>query len=160
MFRDVIASVSEAIHRATRKKAWIASAFARRASADAVVASAFARRRASTDRSAPRNDGWEAHLRDPAARFARVVRKPSAPKRAQGTPGARCTRGLVCKSVQKNAHEHTGSAEAIRHSLRNGFNGLYRALPGDRACLTPSPANMVLSARLGSQNLRRLDANR
>jgi hypothetical protein len=23
--------------------------------------------------------------------------------------------------VQKNAHEHTGSAEAIRPSLRNGF---------------------------------------
>ena len=42
-------------------------------------------------------------------------------KRAQGMPGARCTRGLVCKIVQRNAHEHTGSAEAIRHSLRNGF---------------------------------------
>jgi hypothetical protein len=36
-------------------------------------------------------------------------------------PDARCTRGLVCKIVRKNAHEHTGSAEAIRHSLRNGF---------------------------------------
>jgi hypothetical protein len=37
-------------------------------------------------------------------------------------PGARCTRGLVCKLCKRNAHEHTGSAEAIRHSLRNGFN--------------------------------------
>jgi hypothetical protein len=27
-------------------------------------------------------------------------------------PGARCTRGLVCKIVRRNAHEHTGSAEA------------------------------------------------
>jgi hypothetical protein len=45
----------------------------------------------------------------------------------------------VCKLVQKHAHEHTGPAEAIRLSLRNGFNGLWRALPGDRACLTPSP---------------------
>jgi hypothetical protein len=36
-------------------------------------------------------------------------------------PDACCTRGLVCKIVQRNAHEHTGSAEAIRHSLRNGF---------------------------------------
>ena len=36
-------------------------------------------------------------------------------------PGARCTRGLVCKIVRRNAHEHTGSAEAVRHSLRNGF---------------------------------------
>jgi hypothetical protein len=41
--------------------------------------------------------------------------------REQGMPGARCTRGLVCKIVQRSAHEHTGSAEAIRHSLRNGF---------------------------------------
>src|SRR5262252_278358 len=27
-----------------------------------------------------------------------------------------------------------------RHSLRNGFNGFLRALPGDRALLSPSPA--------------------
>src|SRR6266516_2857484 len=40
-------------------------------------------------------------------------------KRAQGRPGARCTRGLVCKYVRRNAHEHTGPAEAIRPSLRN-----------------------------------------
>ena len=36
-------------------------------------------------------------------------------------PGARCTRDLACKIAQRSAHEHTGSAEAIRHSLRNGF---------------------------------------
>jgi hypothetical protein len=42
-------------------------------------------------------------------------------------PGARCTRGLVCKIVQEGAHEHTGSAEALRHSLRNGFTA-YDAL--------------------------------
>jgi hypothetical protein len=64
-------------------------------------------------------------------------------QRAQGIPGARCTRGLVCKTAQKNAHEHTGSAEAIRHSLRNGFNGLY-VLPGDRAFLSPSPRRVAL----------------
>ena len=42
-------------------------------------------------------------------------------------PGARCTRGLVCKLHKKSAHEHTGSAEALRHSLRNGFTA-YLAL--------------------------------
>src|SRR5882672_12632652 len=42
-------------------------------------------------------------------------------------PDARCTRGPVCKTVEENAHEHTGSAEAIRHSLRNGFTA-YSAL--------------------------------
>jgi hypothetical protein len=40
---------------------------------------------------------------------------------AQGRPGARCTRGLVCKMHIENAHEHTGSAEAVRPSLRDGF---------------------------------------
>src|SRR6202022_875877 len=48
-------------------------------------------------------------------------------QRAQGRPGARCTRGLVCKCTKENAHEHTGSAEAIRPSLRNGFTA-YSAL--------------------------------
>jgi hypothetical protein len=42
-------------------------------------------------------------------------------------PGARCTRGLVCKMRKESAHEHTGSAEAIRHPLRNGFTA-YNAL--------------------------------
>src|SRR6266566_5575448 len=42
-------------------------------------------------------------------------------QRAQGKPGARCTRGLACKCIMKCAHEHTGSAEAIRLSLRDGF---------------------------------------
>src|SRR6202011_4912914 len=49
--------------------------------------------------------------------------------RVQGMPGARCTRGLACKIVQKNAHEHTGSAEAIRHSLRNGFTAYIALSP-------------------------------
>jgi len=52
---------------------------------------------------------------------------PLRKKRAQGKPGARCTRGLVRKIVQKSAHEHTGSAEAVRPSLRNGFTA-YNAL--------------------------------
>src|ERR1700712_1154386 len=42
-------------------------------------------------------------------------------QRAQGRSGARCTRGLACKIVQRDAHEHTGSAEAVRPSLRSGF---------------------------------------
>jgi len=40
-------------------------------------------------------------------------------------PDARCTRGPVCKMGKENAHEHTGSAEAIRHSLRNGFTAYF-----------------------------------
>ena len=36
-------------------------------------------------------------------------------------PDARCTRGLACMCTKECAHEHTGEAENIRHSLRNGF---------------------------------------
>jgi hypothetical protein len=36
-------------------------------------------------------------------------------------PDARCTRGLVCNVHKECAHEHTGPAESIRPSLRNGF---------------------------------------
>jgi len=44
----------------------------------------------------------QTHLRIPAARFARALQIVSPKeKRAQGTPGACCTRGLVCKGVQK-----------------------------------------------------------
>ena len=36
-------------------------------------------------------------------------------------PDARCTRDLMRDLPKKGAHEHTGAAENIRHSLRNGF---------------------------------------
>jgi hypothetical protein len=43
------------------------------------------------------------------------------PEREQGMPGACCTRGPVCNGVERCAHEHTGTAGARRHSLRNGL---------------------------------------
>jgi hypothetical protein len=65
--------------------------------------------------------------------FAIRFRRPSK-GRAQGRPGARCTRDLMCKTqIAKNALEHTGSAEAVRPSLRNGFTAysvLSPARPG------------------------------
>jgi hypothetical protein len=58
-------------------------------------------------------------------------------KRAQGKPGARCTRGLACNRAQKT---HTSIQVQRRQS---GLPcamvyGLLRALPGDRAFLPPS----------------------
>jgi hypothetical protein len=80
--------------------------------------------------------------------------------REQGTPDARCTRGLVCKWTKENAHEHTGSAEAIRHSLRNGFTAYFELSPENRALLSPSSANnWLIRARSGRLAFRRLDAN-
>ena len=62
-------------------------------------------------------------------------------RRAQGKPGARCTRGLVCKNAQQNAHEQTGSAEAIRLSLRDGLQLTPRS-PRRPAFLPPSLADL------------------
>jgi len=81
------------------------------------------------------NDVTHTHLRILATSSARVLQIYSPKKeRAQGRPGARCTRGLMCKdALGKNAHEHTGSAETLRPSLRNGFTAyivLSPARPG------------------------------
>src|SRR5450756_1692241 len=70
-----------------------------------------------------------------------------SPKRGRRESRMRAAPAVSCaKLCKKHAHEHTGPAEAIRLSLRNGFNGLWRALPGDRAFLPPSPA--LLSTNL------------
>jgi hypothetical protein len=56
--------------------------------------------------------------------------------RAQGRPGARRTRGLVCKCARKGAHEHTGSAGASRPSLRNGFTAYFVLSPANGSFAT------------------------
>ena len=47
--------------------------------------------------------------------------------------------------VKARALVTTVTPEIARHSPRNGFNGFLRALPGDRACLPPSPAKLPLA---------------
>ena len=69
-------------------------------------------------------------------------------KRAQGRPGARCTRGLVCNVHHKKcAHEHTGSAETLRPSLRNGFTAYIVLSLVNRSLLPPSPPRGVSLSR-------------
>src|SRR6478752_7428330 len=46
------------------------------------------------------------------------------PRETEGAGNAGCTlhpRSRVQGCTKESAHEHTGSAEAVRHSLRNGF---------------------------------------
>ncbi len=64
-------------------------------------------------------------------------------QRAQGKPGARRTRSLACKVKQAHERSHHRYNQFNRPSPRNGFNGLFRALPGDRAFLPPSPALLI-----------------
>src|SRR5215207_1179887 len=72
---------------------------------------------------------------------ARGLTEALAQTRAQGRPGARCTRGLVCnmhKEVRTRAYRSSGEHPAFPAQW---FNGLWRALPGDEFLLPPSSAN-------------------
>src|SRR6195256_3600188 len=54
----------------------------------------------------------------------------------------------------------TSTPESPGVPARNGFNGFLRALPGDRALLPPSSADMwLVRARLGRLAFRELDAS-
>ena len=61
------------------------------------------------------------------------------PKEGVGNAGCPRTRSRVRK-VESTRVSHHGYAGTPDIPARNGFNGLYRALPGDRAFLSPSPA--------------------
>ena len=58
-------------------------------------------------------------------------------------PAASCAK---VESTRVSHHEVAPGSPGI--PARNGFNGLLRALPGDRAFLSPSPADRSLSSNL------------
>jgi hypothetical protein len=73
--------------------------------------------------------------------------KEPSPHKAEGAGNAgrplRPQSRVQCVGSTRGSHHgHTG---ITRHSLRNGFNGFLRALPGDRAFLSPSPADGLAS---------------
>src|SRR5437764_7401004 len=72
-------------------------------------------------------------------------------------PGARCTRDLVCKIAQRSAHEHTGSAEAIRHSLRNGFTAYFALFPATNSFCHRRQRIEICLSPVGPTRLRWLD---
>ena len=81
-------------------------------------------------------DGTRAlRRRDPPK--ARGRREDRAPAGTHGPRAAIRARGRT-----------TGSAETTRPSPRDGFNGVLRALPGDRALLPPSPLRSLLLKNL------------
>jgi hypothetical protein len=81
--------------------------------------------------------------------FARVLPGTSHPQRSEGAGNAGRPMRPQPRMQNKIAYEcsHHGHTGITRHSPRNGFNGLYRALPGDRAFLPPSLSG-VASANL------------
>src|SRR6202165_387879 len=59
-------------------------------------------------------------------------------------PGAQCTRSLACENKTKHTSVvTTGPPGSPGIPARNGFNGFLRALPGDRAFLSPSSALLL-----------------
>jgi hypothetical protein len=52
---------------------------------------------------------------------------------------------VLVVSTRVSHHGHSG---ITRHSPRNGFNSLFRALPGDRAFLPPSPPKKLARSLL------------
>jgi len=67
--------------------------------------------------------------------------RPPKTERAQGMPGARCTRDLVCNVHKKNAHTSIQGSGGNPTFPAQWLYGLLRALLGDRAFLPPSLAN-------------------
>src|ERR1700737_2832988 len=91
---------------------------------------------------APRND-VKTQIRVLAARYTRALQEtPSENRGRRERRGAPCTRSLACKVKEHTSVVTTGSDGFNRLSPRNGFSDLFRALPGDRAFLSPSSADM------------------
>jgi hypothetical protein len=74
-------------------------------------------------------------------RFSKFACPSFKPEGAQGMPGARCTRGLVCQACAKKAHTSIQGSGGSPTSPAQWLYGLLRALPGERAFLPPSSAN-------------------
>src|SRR5713226_3527871 len=66
-------------------------------------------------------------------------------RRESRVPAAPAASRAVKKSTRVSHYRSTG---ITRPSLRNGFNGFLRALPGDRAFLPPSPLRSLLPRNL------------
>jgi hypothetical protein len=83
------------------------------------------------------------------------------PKRAQGMPGARCTRGLVCQTAQKRRTRAYRFSGGIPASPAQWLYGLLRALPGDEFVFVTVISRISGFARPVEQNIAsaRLDAS-
>jgi hypothetical protein len=68
-------------------------------------------------------------------------------------PGAQCTRSLVCAGVVKYAHQYSQRRHRKHPAFprANGFNDLWRALPGDEFLFATIAARIErhLVSRLG-----------
>src|SRR5258705_5233379 len=113
---------------------WKTSSIAR-GGISGLLASLRANGPANTRPLAPRNDVENFRYDSAISRRGspEVLQKVS-PNKSEGAGNAGCAlhRRSRVQNCKKNAHEHTGSAEAIRHSPRNGFTAYFVLSPVTR----------------------------
>jgi hypothetical protein len=83
------------------------------------------------------------------ASFSLGTSCPLKIQRAQGMPGARCTRSLACEKVKSTRASHHRFTETVRHSLRDGFNAYF----------VLSPVTGLFCHRRLRNSFRKLDAS-
>jgi hypothetical protein len=76
-------------------------------------------------------------------------------------PGAQCTRSLACECETKHTSVvTTGPPESPGIPARNGFNGLFRALPGERIRLVTVISGLrFCQTRSGPTSLRKFSTS-
>src|SRR6185295_20382007 len=87
------------------------------------------------------------YLRDLAARCVRGLLSTSRPlaERAQGRPGACCTRGLACDLRKQKCTRAYRAAGAFRPSLRNGFTAYFVLSPENGSFASVIPEKLRFS---------------
>jgi hypothetical protein len=85
--------------------------------------------------------------------FSRRVSRPSCckhrPRKPRGRREGRVLAAPMVRLQTKSRRRHHRFSQNIRPSLHDGFNGVLRALPGDRAFLPPSSSKRAF-ARSGN----------
>src|SRR6266849_3007364 len=99
--------------------------------------------------------GSEIPRRDaPGGLLLSSARRGRGERRVPAAPAVSCALGSGRTHTSNN--EYTG---ITRRSRTQWFYDLFRALPGDRALLPPSPADLFCLSPVGPTQLRELDAS-
>src|SRR6202012_4311115 len=90
---------------------------------------------ARVSKDAPRTPSCSRNMKCPrfAISFA-PLKRGRREDRVRAAPAISCA--IMC---ERNAHEHTGSAEAVRPSLRNGFTAYFVLSPATGFLATVHP---------------------
>ena len=107
---------------------------------------------------APRNDGQQSP-RDPAAQCPGSEKPPPSKMEGAGNAGCALHPRSRVQDCAKSAHEHTGSAETLRHSLRNGLRAYAGSPATNSSCQRRRRIEGISKPGWARNILRRLDTS-